>query len=171
MERLRSVLAQLLTSVLDRLTGGAGSGMGVDRPDRDADELGTDHEGRAGVRERGGFREVQRHRAGGEVSSAPGSPAWSEEQIAWMDGRVQTVVRERTIHRCGCGALAGYQTNLLGFCSVCGRAVCSGEGCAARCERCGRLTCMGHSVRVQGHTFCSHHRLLAYGLRFWDLLR
>jgi hypothetical protein len=57
----------------------------------------------------------------------------------------------------------------LGKCQVCGRMLCSSEGCAQRCARCRAYICGMHAVRIGEQIFCTRCRGKVLWRRFWGL--
>lgn len=123
----------------------------------------------ASISRRGGFHRRQVHMLAPPASSD--GVAFDEETFDYAnaDG-VPTQVALRQAIRCDCGAVLAYGNNLIGTCSVCGATVCGREGCARRCERCG-LVCARHAVTFGKHTFCTRHRLFAWWLLWWGMLK
>lgn len=132
---------------------------------------GTDRdEELARVRELGGKRVRTVYVIGSEASS-DGVSHDTEEVDYWSEEHVQTKVNYHEMRRCDCGALIAGDNLALGTCSICLRVICHAEGCSARCEYCGSLVCKRHSIELNEHTFCSHHRMNGYWLAFWGLLK
>ena len=138
---------------------------GVDSPDGALDrENALD-----GVRVRGGTRTREIYVIGPRASSD--GIGWDDDRIEYVDERNVARIRHfKGMRLCDCGAVLAFGNTLLGTCLLCGRCVCSREGCSARCSRCGALVCQRHAAKFGERVFCLRHSWLGWWLRFWGCL-
>ncbi len=113
--------------------------------------------------ENGGTRQRSVRVLGDSVEN--GGIVYQKETIETEDQTGITTVEWLETRRCSCGHVIDQQTSLAGICSICGKTVCSAEGCAHRCQKCGVLVCRRHA-RVYGSkkdpVYCRYHSYI-----FW----
>jgi hypothetical protein len=120
-----------------------------------------DHDELMELLEHGGTRQRVIRVLGGTVND--GGIVYQRETVETEDPTGITTVEWSETRRCSCGHVIDQNTSLAGVCAVCGRAVCSAEGCAHRCQRCGMLLCRRHA-RVYGtnkdQVYCRRHAFI-----------
>lgn len=114
-----------------------------------------DHDELMELLEQGGTRQSVIRVLGGGIQT--GGVVYQKETIEVEDEQGIRTVEWFETRRCSCGHVIDQKTPLAGVCTVCGRAVCSAEGCAHRCQRCGVLLCRSHAHLCKNQVYCGRH--------------